>query len=316
MPATWRYIAFPMILPWRPEFWSLPLFFPDLTVGVLQEWPTGLPYRGRSLPPEAVEGGRDVRHYAPGELKQWQAYQEFSRDREELDDIVRALRGEPEPAAPEGVWQDERALSLAWQMEVMEADQEAHLAKVDRVGEWLGEVLAPEAWEETPDFQALPGEKEVLDPETARWRYLLWCREMGPQLLPQSAPLLLGRTALPIFAMLRQEAGGGQAPRMSFPLPGCRTEDDYVAAKEGAAAWRQDFHRLLGACLTAADQGADIEGPAQKLSRWLVEELPRQWPGAPSITWDLEIWGRDPKAGEGGETLLAWGGLGKGVIPG
>jgi hypothetical protein len=305
-----------MILPWRPEFWSLPLFFPDLTVGVLWQWPAGLPYKGRALPSEAAAGGRDFRNYAPGELRQWQAYQEFSRDREELDNIVRALRGEPEPAAPEGLWQDEQALGLAWQLEMTEADQEAHLARVDRGQDWLGEILAPEAWEEPPEFQALPGEREVLDPETARWRYLLWRREMGAQLLPQSAPLLLGRTSLPIFASLRKEADGGQAPRLNFRLPGCRSQDGYGAALAGAAAWRRDFHRLLGLCLSAVDEGGDSEGPAQEFSRWLAEELLRIWPGVPPFTWDLEIWGREPKAGEGGETLLAWGGLGKGVIPG
>jgi hypothetical protein len=56
--------------------------------------------------------------------------------------------------------------------------------------------------------------------------------------------------------------------------------------------------------------------PAQELTRWVEDELPRLWPGAPSWTWDLEIWGKEPEAKEGGETLLAWGGLGKGVIAG
>jgi hypothetical protein len=73
---------------------------------------------------------------------------------------------------------------------------------------------------------------------------------------------------------------------------------------------------MLGACLTAADQGADLEPPGQKLNQWLREELPRQWPDVPSWTWDLEIWGREVEIREGGEALLAWGGLGKGVVPG
>jgi hypothetical protein len=319
MPMTWRIVAFPMILPWRPEFWTLPLFFPDLAVGVLWQWPSGLPYHGRPLPPKAAAGDRDFKHYAPGELKQWQAYEEYASNQEGVEDIVRALRGEPAgPKVADRPWQGEEAANLAWQLELMEADQEAHLAQVDRGEEWLAEILAPEPLEEPGNSPGSPGVIEVLDPETARRRYLLWKREMGALLKPDSAPLLLGRTSQTIFASLRKEAGGGQAPRVRLALPGCRTEEEYQAAKkaETAAAWRQDFQELLGACLTAADQGADLEPPAQALTRWLEEELPRQWPQLPSWTWDLEIWGRDPKAVEGGETLLAWAGRGKEVVPG
>jgi hypothetical protein len=318
MSASWRFVAFPLILPWRPEFWSLPLFFPDLKVGVLWQWPSGVPYLGRPLPPKAV-GGQDFRDYAPGELRQWQAYREYSDNREEVDDIVRALRGEPaEPEVAGGPWQDEEASSLAWQLEVMEADQEAHLAKVDRGDEWLAEVLAPETWEEPGSFTGMPGGKEVLDPETARLRYLLWRREMREFLGPESAPLLLGRTSQTIFTSLRMEAGEGAAPLARFRVPGCRQEDEYLAARkvEAASGWQKKFQQLLGACLGAADQGANMEQPAQELSRWLGEELPRQWPEALSWTWDLEIWGRDPEVEEGGETLIAWGGLGKEVVPG
>ena len=318
MPMTWRIVAFPMILPWRPEFWSLPLFFPDLAVGVLWQWPSGFPYQGRPLPPKAAAGDRDFKHYAPGELKQWQAYEEYASSQEGVEDIVRALRGEPaEPRAADRPWKDEEASSLAWQLEMMEADQEAHLAKVDRGEEWLAEILAPEPLKEPGSLPGSPGDTEVLDPETARLRYLLWRREMGSILAPESAPLLLGRTSQTIFASLRKEAGGGKAPRVRFRVPGCRTEDEYQSAKKaGAAEWLKGFQELLGACLTAADQGVDLEPPARELTRWLGEELPRHWPEVPSWTWDLEIWGRDPEAGEGGETLLAWAGLGKGVVPG
>jgi hypothetical protein len=318
MSATWRVVAFPLILPWRPEFWSLPLFFPELELGVLWHWPAGAPYRGRPLPPMAVSG-RDLRNYAPGELKQWQAYQEYSRSQEEVDDIVRALRGEPaEPGAAEGPFMSEEALSLAWQLEMMEADQEAQLAKVDRGDKWLAEVLAPETWEEPESFAVMPEGKEVLDSETARLRYLLWRREMEAFLGPESAPLLLGRTSQPIFASLRMEAGGGPAPLVRFRVPGCRTEEEFRGAGEalGVTGWQGEFHQLLGACLAVADRGGDFDEPAQALSRWLKEELPRRWPGVPSLTWELEIWGKDPEAEEGGETLLVWGGLGKQVVPG
>jgi hypothetical protein len=319
MPKTWRLVAFPMILPWRPEFWTLPLFFPDLAVGVLWQWPSGLPYQSRPLPPQAAAGNRDVKHYAPGELKQWKAFEEYTSSQEEVEDIVRALRGEPaRPRVADRPWKSEEASGLAWQLEVMEADQEAHLARVDRGEEWLAEILAPEPLEEPGSFSGQPGATEFLDPETARLRYLLWKQEMAALLGPESAPLLLGRTSQTIFASLRKEAGGGQAPRVRLRLPGCRTEEEYQAARKAGTAsdWLKGFQELLGACLTATDQGADLELPAQKLTSWLAEELPRRWAEVPSWTWELEIWGRDPEAGEGGETLLAWAGLGKGMVPG
>jgi len=318
MSATWRFVAFPLTLPWRPEFWSLPLFFPDLKVGVLWHWPAGVPFRGKPLPSSAMSA-RDFRDYAPGDLKQWQAYQEYSRSQEEVGDIVRALRGEPAASeVAEEPWMTEEALGLAWQLEVMEAEQEAQLAKVDRGEKWLAEVLAPESWEEPGDFTGMPEGKEVLDPETARLRYLLWRREMGAFLGPESAPLLLSRTSQSIFTSLRMEAGKGPAPLVRFRMPGCRLEEEYQAAKklEVAAGWQSKFQTLLEACLAAADQGADMEQPAQELTRWLREELPRQWPEAPYWTWDLEIWGRDSEVAEGGEALIAWGGLGKEVVPG
>jgi hypothetical protein len=320
MSATWRLVAFPLIVPWRAEFWSLPLFFPDLAVGVLRQWPQGLPYRGQPLPPEAAAGGRELQHYAPGELTQWRAYEEYAEEPEELADIVRALRGEPpEPAAPlrpGGPWKDDDAWRVAWQLEVMEAEQEADLIRVDREDSLLGEALAPETWEEPTDFADLPGDKEVLDPDSARLRYLLWRREMKAHLSPPSAPLLLGRASQAIFALLRMAGGGNKAPRARVRLPGIRSEDDYQTARDAAAAWQGEFRRLLEACLAAADQGGDLPSSAQALTKWAEEELPRLWPDAPSWSWDLEIWGREPDSPEGGETILAWGGLGKGLIPG
>ena len=315
MSATWRFVAFPLILPWRPEFWSLPLFFPDLQVGVLWQWPPGVPYQGRPLPAGAL-GGRDLRDYAPGELKQWQAYKEYSRSQEEVDDIVRALKGEPAMPEAAGEPWEEGAANLAWQLEMMEADQETHLAKVDRGEKWLAEVLAPETWEEPGSFTGMPGDKEILDPETARLRYLLWRREMGAFLGPESAPILLGRTSQTIFASLRMEAGETPAPLVRFKVPGCRREEEFQAGRKAAAGWQKEFQELLENCLATADQGGDMEQPTQGLSRWLAEELPRQWPEAPSWTWELEIWDRDPEVEEGGETLLVWGGLGKEVVPG
>jgi hypothetical protein len=318
MSATWQFVAFPLVLPWQAEFWSLPLFFPDLKVGVLWNWPPGVPYEGRPRPPESL-AGRDFRNYVPGELKQWQAYEDFTKSREEVDDIVRALRGEPaEPPAAGGPFKKEAAAKLAWQLEVMEADQEAQLSKVDRGEKRLAEILGPETWEEATSFSGMPAGKEVLDPETARLRYLLWRREMGAFLGKESAPLLLGRTSPTIFTSLRMEAGISRAPLVRFKMPGCRQEEDYDAARKAltAAGGQEKWPQLLEACLATAAQRGNMDGPVKELNRWLEEELPRHWPESPMWTWDLAIWGGYPKAAEGGEVLLVWGGLGSGVVPG
>jgi len=55
---------------------------------------------------------------------------------------------------------------------------------------------------------------------------------------------------------------------------------------------------------------------APELPRWVEDELHRLWPGAPTWTRDLEIWGKEPEVKERGETLLSRGGLGKGLSPG
>ncbi|MFW6126790.1 MAG: hypothetical protein ACOC6K_01110 [Thermodesulfobacteriota bacterium] len=319
MPANRSFVAFPLVLPWRQEFWSLPLYFPDLKVGVLWQWPAGLPYQGRALPPDAAAGGQDLGRYAPGELKQWQAFEEYASDREKVSDIVRALRGQAaEPQVPEGPWKDRDPLRVAWQLEVMEADQEAHLAQVDRGDEWLGQILTPETIAESGSLPVAPEDIEVLDPETARLRYLLWRRELGDFLRPQSVPLLLGRTSRSIFLSLRREAGGGGATKARVRLPGCRTEEEYQAAQNAAAqiGWLKEFQRKLGACLLAAQPGGELEARAWELNNWLSQELPRLWPEAPAWTWELEIWAQEPEIREAGEALLAWGGLGKTVVPG
>ena len=49
MGSAWHIVAFPVILPWREEFWTLPLYFPDLKVGVIPGWPEQLPYQGMAV---------------------------------------------------------------------------------------------------------------------------------------------------------------------------------------------------------------------------------------------------------------------------
>ena len=60
----------------------------------------------------------------------------------------------------------------------------------------------------------------------------------------------------------------------------------------------------------------DLDDAVQALRRWTEAELPRHWGGLPSWTWDLEIWNRAPEVSQGGEALLAWGGLGDEVMAG
>lgn len=320
MSGSLQFVAFPLILPWREDFWGLPLYFPELTVGVLWHWPPGLPYQGRPLPPQVETGLKELRHYAPGDLTQWQAYEKYTDTREEVDDILRALRGELEPEAEKlkGPWQTDDVYAVAWQLELAEADQEAHLNRVERGGEWLAEMFAPEPWEEPGALPALPGEPEILDPETARWRYLLWRREMAASLAAGAVPLLLGRTSRAIFTYLRGEAGLWAIPAARLRLPGCRTESEYLALRgeEGFPAWQPQFRERLAPCLAAAVQGADLGAPVGELSRWVEEELLKLWPLEPDWFTDLEIWRRAPEAPEGGEPLVLWGRPGRELVAG
>ena len=316
MASALKPVAFPLILPWRPEFWTLPLYFPELQVGVLWQWPPEVPYRGMELPAQARSGAGELRHYAPGELRQWRAVEEARGTGEELDDLVRALKGEPPPPpTPEGPWQTETVWSLAWQVELSEAEQEAHLVRVEQRQRGLTELLAAEPWEEPGDFTPGP-DLEVLDPETAALRYRLWRRELDLQ--PGVTPLLLSRSAEAVFLSLRREAGGREPERARLKLPGCRSLDTYLQVRQEGAAppWLGEFSALLRECLRDAGQGQDLEEALESLKKWIHTALHQQWPEPAPFFWELELWSPDPHAPEGGEALLAWGGLGKTVVPG
>ena len=102
MGSAWHIVAFPVILPWRDEFWTLPLYFPDLKVGVIPGWPEQLPYQGMPLPAEAEVHPRELQHYQPGDLSQWQAFAKYRRDQEgEGENVIQAIRGYGQAAAPE-----------------------------------------------------------------------------------------------------------------------------------------------------------------------------------------------------------------------
>jgi len=297
METAWRLVAFPVILPWRSEFWTLPLYFPHLAVGVLPGWPPGLPYQGMPLPPQAEAGARDLKHYAPGELSQWQAYREFQRSQEEVDDLIKALRGEP-PAAPPQPGPSPEAWTLAWQLEKLQADQDAQMSLVDQGQGWLADILMPEPWVDAVDFGPVAGAMEIVDPELARLRYRLWQRVMAPHHTERWAPFLLGPTSQAIFAALRGGPEWRPRLRVTLSLPGCRSEAEWrqVRGEGEPPAWLPQFTGLLTSCLTAAAGPQGLEEAVQELQQWVDDTLTRQWPPDLAWRWPLEIWTRDPEA--------------------
>jgi hypothetical protein len=142
MGEGWQIIAFPVILPWREEFWTLPLYFPDLKLGVAPGWPSELHYQDIPLPPEAEARSYELGHYKPGELQQWRAFADYRNVQGEEGDLIEAIRRYGEmppqetPTSPE-------AWSLAWQLEKMQADQDSQLLLVDQGQDWLKEILKP-----------------------------------------------------------------------------------------------------------------------------------------------------------------------------
>lgn len=317
MGAEWQVIAFPVILPWQEEFWTLPLYFPDLKVGVLKGWPPGLPYQGLPLPPEAEAPAREWGHYRPGDLRQWHAFVEYRKGREEVRDILQALRGgepeaEPAPAPAADPW------ALAWQLEKMQADQEAQLLRVDRGEEWLTEILAPEPWEEKADLGPAAGVKEMVDPDLALLRYRLWQRVMAHYLEERWAPLLLGRTSRAVFLALRGWPQWMLLKRVQVALPGCRSEAEFreVWDSAGKAEWQEEFQKLLAVVLEAAAGKDDLGAAAAELNRWVEAEMARQWPAEMAWRWELEVWAKEPQSAEEIGPVLCWAGAGAGILPG
>jgi hypothetical protein len=319
MGAEWQVVAFPVILPWREEFWTLPLYFPDLKVGVLPGWPTGLPYQGMPLPPEASAPGRDLRHYQPGDLRAWHAFAEYRQGKEEVADIIQALKGQAPEPSPErepsaDVW------SLAWQLEKMQADEEAQLLRVDKGQAWLTEILAPEPWEEPAQFGPVPGPKEMVDPDLALMRYRLWRRVMAPHLREPWAPLLLGRTSRAIFLALKGWPQWILLKRVQVLLPGCRSEKEMSEAWQtaGKRKWQEKFQQLLAPALEAAVAGSqqDLAAAAREMNQFVEEKMIRKWPLSSTWRWDLEIWAQDSEEVEELGPVLCWAGAGAGILPG
>jgi hypothetical protein len=317
MAEKWEIVAFPVILPWREEFWTLPLYFPHLRVGVTPDWPDKLPYPRLPLPPEAESPIRDLKYFRRGELHQWQAYQDYRRDQEEReDDLIQAIR-QSQTVAPPAPHSAADAWGLVWQLEKMLSDQEARMLQVDRSQEWLAEILAPEPWEERLHFGPVPGVGEMVDPELARLRYHLWRRVMAPYLQDNWSPLLLGRTSRSIFLTLKGWPEWTGLHAVQITLPGCRSEEEWARVRESADLGSRlaKFGELLSQGLAGVADSDKIPVVSGELQDFVKAYLLPHWPLAPVWNWHLEIW--EP-GGEEEETVpvLCWAEAGAGVLPG
>jgi len=314
MAADWHIVTFPLILPWRDEFWTLPLYFPQLKVGVVPGWPTQLPYQGIPLPPEAQVRPHELKHYKPGDLRQWQAFKEYQEAQGEAGDLLRDIRDYGRVEAPE---QDASpaAWSLAWQLEKLQADQEAQLLMVDQGQEWLKDILTPEPWEERPSFGPVPGVQEMVDPDLARLRYRLWERIMAPHLQNPWVPFLLGRTSRSLLLTLKGWPEWTGLKKIEVSLPGCRSAEEWlkVCGKGEAPPWQAQAVELLAALLDAASDPQEMEAAAQRLNEFLANTVIANWPFPVIWPFDLEIWAPDS---EDEEPVLCWTGAGAGVLPG
>jgi hypothetical protein len=318
MGSPWHLVAFPLILPWREEFWTLPLYFPDLKVGVIPGWPEQLPYQGMPLPPEAETYPRAFKQYKPGDMRQWQAFENYRQTQGELgENIIQALRyyGQPMPAEPQApvsnLW------SLAWQLEKMQADQEAKLVLVDKGQDWLQDIFRPEPWDKGESFEPVPGVAEMVDPELAQLRYHLWRRTLAPYLQDQSAVLLLGRTSRALFLTLKGWPDLTGIQTVQLALPGCRNSAEWQAICGDAhqPPWQDQFAALMGALLTTMAEGQEPQAASRKLQKFVDRDILAAWPLAAEWNWDLEIWAPEAAPDKAGP-VLCWTGAGAGVLPG
>ncbi len=316
MGIGWHIVAFPLILPWRKEFWTLPLYFADLKVGVIPGWPKAVPYQGRPLPPEATAPGNELRHYHPGDLLQRKAFKDFLESREEVEDIIRELKGLPKEALPEELPSGE-AWSLVWQLEKMQADEEARMIHVDQGEAWLAEILSPEPWDNRKGY-GTTGLKEMVDPELARLRYLLWRREMAPYLEGYWAPLLLGRTSRAIFGSLKGWPGWNFIKMVQVRLPGVRSEKQWQEVADGSDGppWRGQFEHHLATCLQAAGDLQALKSLAGELREFLKNVVAPAWPEEPAWHLELEIWAHEADDEEDWGPVLCWAGAGTDILPG
>jgi hypothetical protein len=316
MGSGWNIVAFPVILPWRDEFWTLPLYFPDLKVGVTPGWPAQLAYQGMPLPQEAQVHRRELEHYKAGDLRQWQAFENFQRGEGE-GDLIQAIRGYGTVSTPAAPSPSPDAWSLAWQLEKMQADEEAQLLLVDKGQDWLQDVLKPERWDEQTSYGPVAGVKEMVDPELAKLRYHLWRRVMAPFLKDRAVPFLLGRTSRALFLTLKGWPEWTGLKTVRLDLPGCRNQAEWqkVVGEAGKPAWQEKFVELLGALMAAVGGLQGLEGAHQELQEFINDVIVARWPYPAVWNWDLEIWTLDGAAEES-QPILCWRGAGTGILPG
>ncbi len=314
MAADWHIVTFPLILPWREEFWTLPLYFPRLQVGVAQGWPAQLPYQGIPLPPEAQVKPHELKHYQPGDLRQWQAFGDYRAARGEGEDVLRQIRDYGRLQVPEKDASVE-AWALAWQLEKLQADQEAQLLMVDQGQDWLKDILTPEPWEDRPSFGPVPGVQEMVDPDLARLRYRLWERVMVAQLQHPWTPFLLGRTSRSLLLTLKGWPEWTGLKKVQLSLPGCRSAEEWrkVCGSGAAPPWREEAGELVTELLEAAADPEALAAAAQKFNDFLVHTVMANWPFPVIWPFDLEVWAPDS---ENEEPVLCWAGAGAGILPG
>lgn len=305
----WQIAAFPLVIGWQPEYWSLPLYFPDLVVGLCEGQPEGTGLQSVPLPPRNESLSFDWRNYRPGELQQWKAYLDYKasaeEDEEELD-LIHAIKGEPAVALPEPP-QGESGVTLpkllntsatwtvAWQLEKMVAEQEAGLREIQRHQAKLDAWLAPEPWEEAAfrppvDLDPRLEASESPDPELALLRLYLWRAVLGPHLTPPWAPLILAAPAR--FA---PDCLPPNALQSDFTLPGCQTREDLhqAQARLVSAGLESRFSLALSEVLEALTQNHPDRALAQGRLADLIEQQLRPavgiTPGQPSITLEIYL---------------------------
>ena len=314
MASDWQILAFPVILPWREEFWTLPLYFPQLKVGVVPGWPAQMPYQGLPLPPEAQFHPQELKHFQPGELRQWQAFEAYQQAQTEGTDLLGNLRHYGQAVAPPDD-SSPQAWPLAWQLEKLQADQEAQLTMVDQGQEWLKDILTPEPWEKHPSFGTVPGVPEMVDPELARLRYALWRRVMAPHLQEPWAPFLLGRTARSLFLTLKGWPTWTGLKKVQISLPGCRSYEEWlqICGNGSAPPWQEQAVALLAKLLEAAADLQQLETMAQEWAKFLADVVIPQWPFPVAGNFDVEVW--SPEAEDAGP-VFCWAEAGSGILPG
>jgi hypothetical protein len=213
--------------------------------------------------------------------------------------VIQAIRNYGQPGAPEPQSPPPNAWSLAWQLEKIQADQEAQFLLVDQGQDWLQDILKPEPWEDRASYGPVSGVAETVDPELAKLRYRLWRRVMTADLPDQSVPLLLGRASRPLFLTLKGWPDWTALRSVALSLPGCRNGGEWLkaAGDAGQPPWQAKFVDLLGALLTAAADNQELQAASRELQEFVADEIVASWPWPEVWHGELEIWG--PDAGSG-----------------